>query len=386
MKKLIQSSFIIYLGVIASYYINIVIANNYSVEVVADYFFYISLALVFNAILDFNFESIGLIYSGNKKIDVYIIQTLLIQFKLAVALIIIALSSITNVGFSSDQAALFMMIAFYVPVIYEKESKWSEYALILLLERLCFLSFVLVSYTIIQLKDFLFYAYFLSTFISSIFQLKSFSQKNIKYSLLKNFDLLVDYIKAAFPLYIVSLIMLMYGHFSRWFVKSNFGSMEFASFSLAMTFVNLYSIFQRQIEKMVRYNIVLNDTISEKDIIKSYFKHYVPSIFAICILMIFFSENIVSLLFDEKWQGLENVISIVILFIIPVSVLRFLDLLAASRSHSMINLKVGLLFFLIFLIISLLYINELGFHWYLLSLICLQFIHSITLYKKLILR
>lgn len=381
-KTLIISSAISYLSVLVSYGINVYIARTVEIDILTNYFLAVSVMLVVYTSLDFGFEQSGVLFCKKNLEKILSLQLKFLKARVIILVPIILIFLSLNYYFDDSNYYMYWPLLifplFYLPVIFESRLEWSNYSLVLLIERTLFLLLILIVINLIMPHEYIFIAYALSTVVAIFIQYRRLSLRQLLDS--RDLSQLYSFISWSYPTYLIGIMMMTYGHFSRWFVQEKFGALIFAQMTVSLTFVNLFIVFQKQIDKYIRLKLLNSeDNLKETAIfIRNYLIKYVGIVIFGCVLISFNSDWIVIMIFGERWVGSGDYLSVMIFMVVPVTIFRILD--AASQNGGWIkqNLVLAVMFLIIFILTSLLIPNTYSAIHYTISILLIQIIHSLT--------
>lgn len=335
-----QSSIISGLTSVLAYLITIFFARSVDEIIFSNYVYAILWSLILNQIIDFSGIKSFSDFSIRNNIKFDFLFTTIYVGKLILVIILFSLIFVLNkYGLLKIpiESFFFIVPSLYLASVFELRNKNIIYALILLVEKILFLTF---SYFYIRNIGFNVIIY-ISFFIISIASLTvQFSILGIGLPKLSNFkfDVLKKYFKSYWKLFLTLIVQSAYGHYSRIIIEAKMGLIIFTSVSLAMQIVNSFAMFQVQIDRHIRpiliSSVIKKDNKSLIDNTIIYLKIYVIPAFFICISIYLFSEHIIAYIFDDKWKQVSGFLNQLLPLIIIYTILRYVEILAVALGET----------------------------------------------------
>ena len=347
LKSLLSSSAYSVAAAVVSYTIIIYLARIYSVETFSYYLYVMAWGLIIVQFIDFASEQCLVHFARKNSKTIENAWYTLALFKcLILTTFITILFFIKNFIFVDIpyECLLLVIPVIYMGPIYEYYGKNVLYAQFLLLEKIIFLSFIIII-TILRLDIiFVIFSYFLVSIFSLALQRYGFPRNKID----KNDNLISDiklYTMSYLPVYLILLSQLFYGNISRLIIEAKIGVIAFASITLALQIVNAISMVQSQVDRHMRPVVIqavsAGAQVDLGMIAKQYLLYYLMPIAIGCVSMSVFSANIITVLFGPKWIEAGNALSLASPLIFTIACMRFIDILVVPLNAARVNLVVN---------------------------------------------
>jgi len=260
--------------------------------------------------------------------------------RLFIGIVVILLCSII---FKDNPLFTLYILALSIPnysfgYIYEITHKQVRFSYIQNIEKLTYLiSVIVMIYLEVLTLSSLILFYGMVASISVIFQY--FEVRN-------NFRLgngstsigFKEILKINFPLVIVSLIALQYGSVNRLFLEDSLGTEALGIYSASWQLVMIGTVYQSLINRLWRPE--LSESIEKKNLnqfINSLVRYFLLGILPLAIagvLLSVFGDNIISVLFDERFYATKQIIPYVALYIPIIGAVAIVDLVWISTGRT----------------------------------------------------
>ncbi|MDT0582692.1 lipopolysaccharide biosynthesis protein [Brumicola blandensis] len=385
MKRIFSSSAISLLAALVSYLILVVISRNFEPLVVGKYLYLVSISIFFLLSIDLVAEQCSTHFARKFNIHIEVLTYNLLLIRLFLAIVLMTVLILIETVFDWNKLSglfYFLIPLLYISPVFEFHRKNHIYATLLLFERAVFLSFLflLVMHDLKDIPEYIFVSLMLSTFLSFLCQLILIRRFDIKRSYrFCGFVLLKTYVLLYLPVFLIGILQATYGHFNRWVIESHFGLEEFAKASIGLSIVNLFFIIQKQIDKHFRQEIFENHsrTHSNKKVVYNYLVFFtVPLIFVIATTFVV-GDIFILYVFGENWIGVSEYLKILIFSIIPVSIIRLTDIFVITHGLGRKTLNINISMFVLFLIISFIYIDYFDAITFCVAVLCIQGLHAL---------
>ncbi|MGY0219468.1 lipopolysaccharide biosynthesis protein [Endozoicomonadaceae bacterium StTr2] len=305
-----------------SYFLTLAIANKLGPTDFGEYSYILLWGNLFTILSIYGTDSTAApLYAKTKSLstafnNIYIFRIVIVLFLAGV----LALTSITDITFSLGVFAI-TLTSLNTAFLYELKDRNEKYAYIYTFERLIYicLTFLLISQPSLKI-DHIFIILVFSFIVSLLIQAKHHSE-NFKKLSLEKIKGSINILRDNFYIVLITASNYAYGGFSRIILKGVYSAKALGIYSAAWQFILVATIFQASVDRIWRKD--LTDSLIHRDYeksiksIKSYiFFTTIPIMIGACILNLF-AEQIVSILFNETYRSMTDLIpSISIYFII----------------------------------------------------------------------
>lgn len=246
-------------------------------------------------------------------------------------------------GFLDDAYSIFLLLpALSMAGHFQASGKNVDFARIMLFEKLLF---ILSTYFILTHGfkfEYIYFAFFLSTLISIVLQLQffSFSVKD----LIKN-NFIENYFRNYWPIYILGIAQFAYGGLSRFFIADSLGLLVFANFVMAYQIINIFAVFQRQVDRhfrpIVHAALAGVDPTAVIPIIRFYCLFYLAPLLVMVGILIFFSDALFSTIYGENWPNGGVTLAYMAPLVLTIAAYRFCDNLMMGLAKTKANLAIS---------------------------------------------
>ena len=313
-----------------SFFLNIKIANELEPDVYGQYHYLISIASIFTILINFGTDKIAsydfLNFNNLQKVFNYVIS---IRFAFALLTLIITLIFFNSSLFFLAIIAM-NLGCFNLSFIYEIKVKNGLFSKIFLIEKIIYILIIVLSIFFNFLSIyFIFWSIIISSLISLVIQL-SFCKDLIKNFKINLFDV---FTKPALSNLYVTLIFFSeyaYGGISKIFIQDKIDFESLGIFSAGMQIILIVSIFQSQIEKVLRPVIYESQRTNKYFFIKSIKKYFLFSTFPVIIFSIvfyYFSPFFIELFFSSKYLGVLEIIFELSIYAILINIKSFMGII-----------------------------------------------------------
>lgn len=348
-KSLIKASLISGLGSLFSYLIIVVLARAEDTEGFAEFTYALAWGLVFTLVIDVaaeqcvpHFYKLTNASPGILLVNVYILKIVLLTI-VCMFLLSLDFFSLIDLPYSMF---LFLVPAFYLAPFFEIKGLNVQYVRLQAAEKLLLLIVCFVCIRYGRIGNIVYFAYFSISVFSLLWQIKVL---DFKLRLLNEINLscVVKYLVRYWPVYLILLSQIFYGHISRIIIEAKMGLIAFASVSLSLQILNAVSIVQTQVDR--HFRLVLIESVIQKNVQEvvffsaKYVMWYVVPLAIFCLFLFHYSEEIITTLYGKKWVDAALYLKFLCPLVITVAVLRYLDILSVALNSSKVNLTVSLL-------------------------------------------
>lgn len=345
--SIVRSSALSAFASVSTYLILITLARNGSVEFAA--FSYAAVCgLVLVMVADLAADQVASMFMLTSGVAHGTALRVVLQLKLVVVSSIFVVLVVTTVVFQPALIPLrslcFLVPAFYIGPLFELRGRNAEFAALLAVEKLSLLA-ACVAYILLRgFDDGIYVLHAAASLGSCIYQWRRFGSV-VRGAAPGSFDLIADYARRYWPVYVSLFAHAAYGHASRLIIEARLGLMTFASVSLALQTLNALSIAQSQIDR--HFRPALNLAAAARDLAAlralwwKYARWYVSPLAVAACLIYVLAEPIVGVLFGEHWRAAARPLAVLVPLIVTVPVLRFVDTIAVSIGAQRLMLAVN---------------------------------------------
>lgn len=285
----------------------------------------------------------------------------------------------TTVGIDVPYRSLFFLVpALYPAPVFEMRSKNVLLARIMFAEKGLLLTFCYLYLRVWSLDITIYIAYFAITFASLVYQ---FRVLELAWPHPKQIDRasIYQYLSLYWPIYLTLWSQTGYGHVSRIIIEAKLGMLIFAAVSIALQFVNALTILQTQIDRHIRPRIVglvmSSDVTGLTSLTGRYLLAYILPLFFGCIALFLVSEELIELLFGEKWIDAATYLRYLIPLILTAAMLRYCDIVVVCLGLGRVNLVISVGAALILIASLSLMPRTNDVNTYLLTIVSVQAVH-----------
>jgi O-antigen/teichoic acid export membrane protein len=329
-----------------SYFTTIYLARHLTQADFGSFVYALSLALVVLQLSDFAFEQCAADYREKKQEDIRALWAQILPYRVLAAAAMLGVSG----NLFKELPSIWLLISLIVPLIYiapifEIKNRNIEYAFIKVLERAFILGGISLCIFLGLSADSLYLAYGLGYLACALIQFHL--MKPLRYELAGRVPSLnvIDYVGSYWAVYLSLICHLAFGHFSRLLSENSLGVVYFGAFYISLQIVNIFSIYQTQLERHFRPRLVraLRAENAESEIIgagKSYLVLGLVPAWGFAVTLYFFSGQVVSVLFGEKWGNVSQLLEVLAFLPISVCILRLVEISGLPLGLSKFNLAV----------------------------------------------
>lgn len=360
--NLFKSILFSFLSTSVSYFTVIYISRIYNPNSVSHYLQAITWGSLLVLIFDFGIEQSLVHYAKSNNYSIFKLWKKIFKIKLIFILLVFTSFFIFEYFTNYDLPLYIFLLVFpvfnFAPIFeYYKLNK--NYSRVLFLERLFYLLTVLFfSYLQFDII-FLIYSYAFASLISLVLQYVSID-KNVSSQIGTKENCTLSGLLNYFPVYLVLISQLFYGNVSRLIIDAKFGDLSFAYVTLAFQIINSISFIQTQVDRFIRPEVIdAFERFDQKkifDILKKYIGLYILPLVILSLLLAFFSNQVISVIYGNKWYYVGTVLRYSTPLFITISCMRFIDIMVIPLNATKINLAINL--FSGFFSFLLLYLND----------------------------
>lgn len=328
---------------IASYATTIYLARNLNSSDFGSLVYLLSIALIVIQLADLAFEQCAADYSVKFRVETRQLWAKFLLPKLTSACILIIVSPFLATNIGNPWALLLLAVPIlYMAPVFEVRGKNLAYACIKLIERLTIFSLIAFLINLNFPYERLFLAYGIGYLVCLIMQLW-FARPDSAFPEASDSSFTyAAYFGAYWPVYITLICHLVFGQISRLFAENAFGVSYFAAIYLALQIVNVFSVFQVQLERHFRPRLLVSLRSQDVGEVISVYKGYlliglVPAVFFSGALLIF-AEQIVALLFGDGWDLAPSLVKVLALLPVSVCTLRLIEISGLPAELTKFNL------------------------------------------------
>ena len=365
-----------------SYMFSIYLANELGIEDFGKY----SLILVWSNLL-----SLVVLFSSDSFASKHYIKTFNLQgtlndilsFRIINFVIVVSLFYIYALFQSPPLLMVLFTVFTILSFLFEVSDKVKAYSYIYLIERLTYVAFAFSLYyfeIIVSIFEILF-LYFIVTLISVAAQ---FYYLRV---LISNFKFSsrawVTLIKDNAHIFVVGFILFSYGGFSRMILENTHDSSALGLYSAAWQFIVVGTLFQASVDRVWRREMTISineiSTGSFLILIKQYFSYTTIPMCLLALGFVFFSENLVGMLYSDEYTQVSNLLPYIGLYFIVINLNGFVTTCWIAAGGKRVYLLVNLVFGLLCLFFLFFFSEYLVLKDFLLSVISFHFLAVVTL-------
>lgn len=302
------------IGAAVSYLLTIYLANNLGAEMFGMYSYVLVVSGIIGLLVNYSSDTTApkmlMVHQSEQSVFNIIISVRVAFMLLSTIALIVAVCLFEFSPISAFGVFCILLTSLNLAFLFEIKGRNIQYSYIFLVERLLYVAFVMVILSVNEPDIFsIFTLYLISTMISLVVQYK------LKGAYIKTFTLpsksdFIDVLRDNFSLVMVAMAQLAYGGFSRLIFEHKYGLAQLGVFSLGLQITAAASIFQAQVERVFRMSICA--AIESKDMrsiiagLKRYLLMSTLPIGLLAMVLTYWSEEFVGLLFSEDYQSLSE--------------------------------------------------------------------------------
>lgn len=383
------------IGAAVSYLLTIYLANNLGAEMFGMYSYVLVVAGIMGLVVNYSTDTSAPKMLLVQKSEQSVFNIIMSVRALFVALCIIGLVVASyQFGFAPINAFgvfCILLTTLNLAFLFEVTGKNIQYSYIFLLERLLYVAFVVVVFSLEEPEIVSIYAlYLVATAVSLVIQYK------LKSSYFKNFTfpdrtVFANLFRENFSLVMVAMAQLAYGGFSRLIFENKYGLEQLGIFSLGLQITAAASIFQAQVERVFRMS--LSADIESRNVanilagLKRYFLMSTIPIGVLAVVLTYWSEEFVGLLFSDEYQSLSELFFLFGAFFVVINLNSLMVMywvaLGAQRKYFEISMTFAVLL-LVTLYFLPLNVGVEGFILCILAIQCVALIYSLLRFYVLL--
>lgn len=331
-KSVGKSTLISAFGTTISYVLTIMLARDSGVAPFGEYMLCLAWAAIITVFIDcasdaaFSHLSIN---SGNIQSSFNTAMTI----RVAALLILVGLFGLVKAtGLINVPWLVFIFVlpAFNLGLLFEFYRSNIEFAAIICVEKIALL---IVNFSLLFLVKFevaVYLSYATVTLVSLAWQ-AYLHRNHIRAFRPATAHSIKAYANSYWPLLLIALAQISYGHISRLVIEGKQGLVVFASVSLAFQVIALASIIQTQVDRNFRPMIIeivrVGDTRRFRELISHYFLISTLPM-AICSMIIFLiAPWLVNILFGPEYELAGQVLREISPLFVSISLMRLTDLI-----------------------------------------------------------
>lgn len=252
---------------------------------------------------------------------------------------------------------IFVFPAFNLGLLFEFYRSNIEFAAIICIEKIALLMINVALLSFVEFKAAVFSSYATVTLVSLAWQAYRYSN-HISAFCPAAAHLIKDYANSYWPLLLIALAQISYGHLSRLIIEAKQGIVVFASVSLAFQVIAIASIIQSQIDRNFRPLIVEIVRVGDTSRLREIVTHYLligtlpMALGAISIFII--APWLIDCLFGPDYQLAGLVLREISPLFVSISLMRLTDLvmLALNLVRQSLAINLGTSIVMLFLMQS----------------------------------
>ncbi len=383
LHSIAKSSLFSVLASICSFLTVVIFSRKLESEDFANYLLFALWGSLAVLIIDCATEQSIIHYSKQKSKKIEFLWLQLIKLKFGVLFLFVILLLFIKYIFDiyiPIEFIFFIIPGFYLISIFEINKKNNIFSFLIFIEKLAFL---LIGWAICEMNGGLIQviiSYFSLTIISLILQIWVSSYFSEWHNSKKS-GVVIPYIISYYPVYLILILQTFYGVVSRLIIENRLGVAAFATATLSLQIINSISIFQTQVDRHIRPELILSiltrDALILSRILKNYLIFYVFPLIILSILLIFFSEDIIRTLYGEKWHDAALALKVLSLLLITIPLMRLSDMISIPLSIKKVNLLINSLAALLLCIALSALPADYGLVYYLIAIVMIQVLQII---------
>jgi O-antigen/teichoic acid export membrane protein len=330
-KSIRNATFISAIGTIASYALTIILARmSDSAEPFGIYMLCLTWAAVMTVLIDCasssSFSHIS-IKSDNIQAAFNTVITVRLVAFLGLCLIF-TLAKISKLTDLPWQVLIFIIPSLNLGILFEYYRTNTEFAVIICIEKisLFLMCNLLLKYYSFETSIYLSYA------TIAIFSLVY--QALIQFSHVRQFkftscSIVSNYLVLYWPIILIGVSQIGYGHVSRLVIEYKQGIIVFASLSLAFQIVSIASMIQTQVDRSFRPALI--DSIHKKDLnklrilLQQYFGIGVLPMILLSLICYVSAPYFISFVFGPEYQIASDILQVISPLFLSISLMRLSD-------------------------------------------------------------
>lgn len=341
--RLSKSTLISALGTSASYALVIILANNSGIVPFGEFMLCLAWASIMVILIDCAADAAftHLSISGG---DVQTAFNIVMTIRVVAFFLLIGAFCIVKVAYLIDipwQVVIFLFPAFNLGTLFEFHRSNVEFSAIICMEKIVLLMLNYVLLLNIKFEQAVYFSYTIVIFFSLLWQ--GYRQRNHILALrVASAHSIRSYFEIYWPLLMISLAQISYGHISRLVIEGKQGTVVFASVSLAFQVVAIASIIQSQVDRIFRPMIIetvgIGDAARMQKLIVNYL--IIATLPMVCCAIVIFSsaQRLIYILFGPEYQIAGDVLQIISPMFVSVSLIRLTDLILLALNQVRLSL------------------------------------------------
>lgn len=342
-------------GTLVSYFLIIILSRDGGVAQFGEYMLYLAWAAIMTVLIDCASDA-AFIHLSIKKGNVQTAFNTVFTIRVLALLVLVGFFGFAKaIGFTDISWLVFIFVfpAFNLGLLFEFYRSNVEYSAIICIEKIALLisNITLLSFVKFEIAVYLSYATI--ALVSLAWQSYRYIN-HIRAFRLATAHFIKAYANSYWPLLLIALSQISYGHFSRVIIEAKQGILVFASVSIAFQVIAIASIIQSQIDRNFRPLIIDIITVGNAIKVREIILHYLligtlPMTIGAIILFII-SPQLIDFLFGPNYKLAGQVLREISPLFISISLMRLSDLLLLAmnlvRQSLMINIctSIGMLF------------------------------------------
>jgi PST family polysaccharide transporter len=357
-KSIGKSTVVSAFGTTASYALTIMLARNSGVAPFGEYMLCLAWATILIVLIDcasdaaFSHLSIN---SGDIQSSFNTVMTI----RVATLMILVGIFGIAKATALIDipwSVFIFAFPAFNLGLLFEFYRSNIEFAAIICLEKIVLLivNFELLSLVNFEVAVYLSYA---TVTLASLAWQAYIHSNHIRAFRPATAPSIKAYLNSYWPLLMIALAQISYGHISRLVIEGKQGLVAFVSVSLAFQVIAIASIIQTQVDRNFRPMFIEIVRVGDASRLRELISHYLlistlpMAIGSIIIFMI--APWLINILFGLEYQMAGQVLREISPLFVSINLMRLTDLLMLSLGLVRQNLAINICASLIMLLLML---------------------------------
>lgn len=347
-KSVGKSTVISAFGTSASYALTIMLARDSGAAPFGEYMFCLAWAAIMTVLIDsasdaaFSHLSIN---GGNIQAAFNTVMTI----RAAVLLVLIGIFGFARaIGLIDIPWLVFIFVfpAFNLGILFEFYRSNVGFAAVICVEKIALLMVNIALLSFVKFEVAVYLSYATITLISLAWQVYRYSN-HIRALRLATVHSIKAYVNSYWPLLLIALAQISYGHLSRLVIEGKQGIVVFASVSLAFQVIALASIIQTQVDRTFRPMIIETVKVGDTSRLRELISHYLliatlpMAIGAIIIFIV--ASWLIEFLFGPEYQLAGQVLREISPLFVSISLIRLTDLtmLALNLVRQSLAINVG---------------------------------------------
>ena len=302
------------IGAAVSYLLTIYLANNLGAEMFGMYSYVLVVSGIMGLVVNYSTDTTApkmlMVHKSEQSVFNIIMSVRVTFMVLSIIALIVAVLLFEFSPINAFGVFCILLTTLNLAFLFELTGRNIKYSYIFLLERLLYVAFVVGILALNEPDIFtIFVLYLVATVISLMIQYQ------LKKEYLKSFTLpgktdFMDLLRDNFSLVMVAMAQLAYGGFSRLIFEHKYGLAQLGIFSLGLQITAAASIFQAQVERVFRMSLCA--AIESKDMskivagLKRYLLMSTLPIGLLAVVLTYWSDEFVGLLFSDEYQSLSE--------------------------------------------------------------------------------